>query len=109
MSKLRNSGYDRKFRAEVIRRSKKAFEKILEKDSSGEVPMYRDRETLKRLKSEKMKKGSWWNRGSTKYSSVVFIPATPGGVLAKQMREREKMIGKHSNSESKLLRKGERN
>ena len=94
MSKLRSSGYDRKFRAEVIRRSKKAFEKIIEKDSSGEVPMYRDRETLEKLKSEKLKRGSWWNRGSVKYSSVVFIPATPGGILAKQMREREDIIGK---------------
>ena len=68
--------------------------------------MYRDRETLKRLKSEKMKKGSWWNRGSTKYSSVVFIPATPGGVLAKQMREREEMIGKHSKFRIKIVEKG---
>ena len=106
MSKLRNSGYDRKFRAEVIRRSKKAFGKIVEKDRSGEMPMYRDRDTLDKLRSEKLKKGSWWNRGPVKYSSVVFIPATPGGILAKQMREREQIVGKNSKFRIKIVEKG---
>ena len=68
--------------------------------------MYRDRETLEKLKSEKLKRGSWWNRGSVKYSSVVFIPATPGGILAKQMREREEILGKDSKFRLKIVEKG---
>ena len=53
MAKLRKSGYSRKFRAEIIHRTKTAYEKILENDRNGIIPLYRDRKTLEKLKRER--------------------------------------------------------
>ena len=43
MLKLKNSGYGKKFRTEILNSSLKAFDKIIEDDRKGTKPMYRDR------------------------------------------------------------------
>ena len=48
MLRLPYSGYDQKFRTEVVRSALKAYNRLIELDASGEQPLYRPRE-LKRL------------------------------------------------------------
>ena len=43
MLKLKNSGYNRKFRVEILDSALKGFKKMLEEDREGTKPLYRDR------------------------------------------------------------------
>ena len=42
MIKLKNSGYNPKFRTEVVNSAIKAFEKMVNEDSKGIKPLFRD-------------------------------------------------------------------
>ena len=108
MERLKKSGYPQKFRQEVVLRAKRAYKKMVEADQKGECPLYRDRQTLAELKQAKAKLGKWFNQGKIKYSSVLFIPATPGGVLAAAMRKREAELNKNSGFRVKIIEKGGR-
>ncbi|KAL9967386.1 hypothetical protein ACROYT_G025597 [Oculina patagonica] len=47
MLRLQYSGYDRKFRTEVVRSALTAYNRLIELDASGETPLYRPREWRK--------------------------------------------------------------
>ena len=87
MLKLKNSGYNQKFRTEILDSALNAFQKMLEADKSGLRPMYRSRDWNKeeRQKLKSKKKCNWWNTENSKiqYKSVLFVTPTPGGVLAR--------------------------
>ena len=110
MLKLKISGFDQKFRIEILDSALKAFEKMKNDDKSGIKPMYRDRnwnaEERKKKKSEK--KLDWWNskNAKIKYASVVFVTPTPGGELVKELEQREKEINKNSLERVKFVEKG---
>ena len=44
MMMLRRSGYDEKFRLEIIKSVKHGYEKIVEEDKAGVKPMYRSKQ-----------------------------------------------------------------
>ena len=44
MRKMKNSGYDEKFRLEVLKSSINGYEKILEDGEKGVKPVYRNKE-----------------------------------------------------------------
>ena len=95
MLMLKRSGYNDKFRLEIVKSVKNGFEKILEADRKGEKPMYRSKAWRKskemRVNKHSMKK-SWYQVGG--FNSVVFVPYTPGGVLAKTWRSTlERLMG----------------
>ena len=85
--RLQFSGYDKKFRCEIIDSAVKALQKIEDAVSKGERPMYRPREW--RWKEREVKKRDsktmWFRRGG--YQSVVFIPATPGSLIKSRFEE----------------------
>ena len=62
MIKLKNSGYNKKFRIEVANSTLNAFEKILEDDKNEIKPLYRARSWNyeERNKAKLMKKQNWW-------------------------------------------------
>ena len=43
MIKMKNSGYGKKYRIQVLDSALKAFEDMVEKDKAGIKPLYRDR------------------------------------------------------------------
>ena len=94
MQKMKNSGYDETFRLEILKSSINGYEKILEDDSNGIKPVYRSKEWKEKNKwneKKKFKKENWWKgKGNTQNKSVIFVPATPGGELAKMFRKIEK-------------------
>ena len=89
MQKLFNSGYDQKFRTEILLSVFKAFRNIIKKHESGEKPLHRDREFEKeerrRTKNNKVKS---WYRKNNQYDSVMFVPLTPGSVLKSRIQDR---------------------
>ena len=86
MQKMLNSGYDQRFRKDILMSVKQAFKKILEKHNSGEKPIHRDTYFLKeqRAKEKEGKRKKWFKKNN----SVMFIPITPGSVLKKSIQDR---------------------
>jgi hypothetical protein len=110
MLKLKKSGYNQKFRTEILDSGLKAFQKMIEDDKNGSKPMYRSRDwnadQRQILKSKK--KINWWNSTNSKiqYKSVLFVTPTPGGVLAKELRKREEELNKNNKERIKIEEKG---
>ena len=110
MLKLKNSGYNKKFRMEILDSGLKAYNKMLDDDKTGSKPLYRSKEwnqdTRNDLKSKK--KVNWWNSEKSKvqYKSVLFVTPTPGGVLAKELQKREEELNKNANGRIKVVEKG---
>ena len=86
--RLQYSGYDKKFRHDVISTALAAYKKIKENDENGETPMYRPRGWRRdeRRKSKETKKKNWYKRGG--YESVIFVPSTQNSELMKRMKEK---------------------
>ena len=76
MLKLKNSGYSKKFRNEILDSGLKAFQKMVDEDTSGVKPMYRSREWHRdeRKIQKSKKRTNWWNteKSQTQYKSVLF-------------------------------------
>ena len=110
MLKLKMSGYDQKFRMEILDSALKAFEKMKTDDEMGIKPMYRSRDWNfeERTRNKSMKKLGWWNskHSKIKYTSVLFVTPTPGGILVKDLKQREEEINKNSDERVKIVEKG---
>ena len=65
MLRLQYSGYDQKFRAELVRSALKAYNCLIELDASDEQPLYRPREWRKveRAEERRGKRESWYRKG----------------------------------------------
>jgi hypothetical protein len=82
------SGYNAKFRTEVVKSALEAYDDIQRLDSCGEKPMYRPRQwrRVDRAQEKRKKRDTWYKKGG--YESVIFAPVTPKSIL-KQRYERE--------------------
>ena len=98
MLKLKDSGYSVNFRAEIIRSAQNAYRIMVENDLNGTKPMYRKKD---RIISDRLQRGKgrvdWWNakdqlKDIPTYSSVLFVPPTPGSQLAKRMQAKEQIL-----------------
>ena len=99
MLKLKDSGYSQEFRTQIVLSAKQGFQSQLEKDRQGLRPLYRDR---KRILADQKERGrgkvDWWNKtrggqqSQTVFSTVIFVPPTPGAALARKLQEREIML-----------------
>ena len=111
MLKLKNSGYNRKYRMEILDSALKGFNKMLEDDKKGIKPLYRSRNWNKEEREiqKKSRRLNWYtNDGKSKiqYKSVLFVPPTPGGILTKQLRQREEELNKYNSERIKFVEKG---
>ena len=110
MVKIKNSGYDSKFRKEIVDSSLKAFSKMIEENKNGTKPLFRNRAWKKeeREENKKNQKLNWYrNKKKTKidYTSILFVPPTPGGILIKEMKQREDEINKNEKERIKFVEK----
>ena len=87
--RMRDSGYPENMRYEIIQSGLKGYNKMLEVEQAGGRPVNRP-QRLDRIerKKQKMTKKDNWYRNDT-FSTVLFIPCTPGSLLAKELREVE--------------------
>ena len=110
MVKLKMSGYSKNDRYQILRSGINAYEKLRLKEEKGKRPFYRPRifEESKRKKEKHDKKKNWYKRNSrnnigNKFSSVFFVPATPGGLLLKMLKETEEKFQIDENSRIKFI------
>ena len=88
-ARMQFSGHDKKMRGQVIRSALNAYDKIKERHEKGEEPMYRPKgwKKAEREKKKREKKRTWFRGRDRKNESVIFVPATPGGILRKKYKE----------------------
>jgi hypothetical protein len=110
MLKLKNLGYGIKYRTEILDSALIAYEKIISDDKAGIKPLYRSRDYDKegRIKRKMNRKVNWFKNGSNDidYKSVLFVPVTKGGKLAKELKKREQEINKNSHERIKIVEGG---
>ena len=110
--RMQFSGYDKKFRAEVVKSGIQAYNTMRINDEKKITPLHRPRKwrQQEREKEKRAKKENWYKKGG--YESVVFIPATPNGELKKRMTEKIKnsrvklkVVEKNNTTMKKLFQK----
>ena len=110
MLKLKNSGYSQTYRKQILDSALKAYEKMVADDLSGKKPLYRSRDWDNEDRNAKKndKKLNWWKneKSKIKYTSTLFVPPTPGGKLAKELRNREEDLNKYSEERIKIVETG---
>ena len=92
MLRLQYSGCDQKFRTEVVRSALKAYNRLIELDSSVEQPLYRPREwkRLERAQERREKREKWYRKGG--FDTVIFLPATPGSQEDRSQSQEDRFI-----------------
>ena len=82
---MRISGYNKKFRLEVIKSAVLGYENQCRRNDIGEIPLHRPREFMQeeRRKKKLLTKTSWYRP----FDAVGFFPPTPGAKLAKILQE----------------------
>ena len=111
MLKMKNSGYNRNWRVQILDSALKAFDKMVEQDQKGIKPLYRNRSwNLESRKLEKYDKVNNWYKGNKKseikYKSILFVPPTPGGELLRELKDREQELNKNNEFRIKIVEKG---
>ena len=95
---------------EILRNALLAFDKMLEDNKNNVKPLFRKRSWNKEEREAmKVNKRVNWYKNAAKgitYRSVLFVPPTPGGVLAKELRKREEELNKCNEERTKIVEKG---
>ena len=107
MIRLKDCGYNARFRANTVERAKKIYQNQLENDRLGVKPLFRNRKEI--LHDRQKKKGSihrWWNKPTDKFNTVIFVPPTPGGELLSRLKKREAEISGKSGMRIKFIERG---
>ena len=107
---MKISGYSHKFRIECLLSAKNAFKVLTERQISDGSPMYRTRDEMVEAKLKKNRSSSdWWKAPDTiskQFTSVLFVPPTPGGELAKRLKKRETELNFGNKMNIKIIEKG---
>ena len=85
--RMQASGYDKRFRYEVIKSVINGYDNIKELEDQGRRPMYRERgyDRTERRKTKERTRAGWFKRNN--HEAVLFVPSTPGSQLASQYRQ----------------------
>ena len=91
MTELRASGYSEKDRYEILRSGIKSYESLRKQEEEGKRPFFRNRNfnRKQRITEKEAKKGNWFKQKDNKFSSVFFVPPTPGSQLLKMLKKTE--------------------
>ena len=81
------SGYGQHFRAQVVKSTLNAYDKIIEKDKNTIEPLYRNRnyKRIERVEDKRTNKAKWYN-GKEHNENVILFPATPRIELKRRMK-----------------------
>ena len=84
VKRLQFSGYDKKFRHQVVTKALNKYDKRLEEYRQTGIMFRKITEEEKRRK--RAMKNEWYTKNG-KYESVMFVEATPGGALRKKIEK----------------------
>ena len=85
--------------------------KMLEDDRNGTKPLYRNREWNRenRMNDKENKRNNWYKNGKEtekNYTSILFVPPTPGSGLLKELKNREEELNRNKRERIKIVEKG---
>ena len=106
MIKLKRSGYNRKFRLEVINSAITAFECMVEEDKKGIKPLFRDKDWKseeRRYKKQNSNRNWYRENENSKFKTVLIVPPTPGSGLLKELKMREEQLNKFNDERIKCI------
>ena len=96
MAQLKMSGYSEQDRYEILKSGFNHYNKLQSQQVEGIRPFYRscNFDKDKRIKDKKTKKINWFklscnNKQQNQFSSVFFVPATPGSKLLHMLKKCE--------------------
>ena len=96
VQKLYNSGYDERYRQEVVIAAYKGYKKQCEDEDKGFKPLYRpwswNRDERDKAKEEKPR--SWFQKGGWEHK--LFVPATQNGELKAKIEEAIKEVNQRT-------------
>ena len=100
MLRMRKAGYNEKYRESILTNAINIYTKKIEDEKNNVRPVYRNKNWKKdeRRKDKENKRKNWATKNG--HIAPIFVPATPGGELARRMRrvaEKEKKDGIHFN------------
>ena len=84
--RMQYSGYNRRFRYEILKSAYDAYEHLRQKEINEGIPIYRHKKyrRIERKKEKKTKIKNWYKNNNTE--TVMFVPATPQSELKKQLQ-----------------------
>ena len=90
---MKDSGYNERFRWEIIDSGVKGYEEQVKKDKDNVRPLYRSRfwNREERKEEKELKKKGWYKNGG--HSSIVEVEYTKDSKLAKEYRKAAKDEG----------------
>ena len=93
VKRLQFSGYNKRFRFEIVNSAINAYNVIKQQVNEGKRPMYRKMSWKRneRRNKKRDKKTNWYEKGG--YDAAMFVPATPKSTLAKVYRDKIKESG----------------
>ena len=109
---MKNSGHSEHYRKQILDSPLHAFEEMVKADQSGKRPLYRDKNWQKEVRKDEKayKRLNWYGNGGNDsngvvytYTTVLFVSVTKGGLLAKELRQREQEINKNSSTRMKIV------
>ncbi|KAL9971074.1 hypothetical protein ACROYT_G023559 [Oculina patagonica] len=105
-ARMRASGYGARYRQEIITSAMMAFDRMKKDQEDNDRPINRPRsyQAKERRKKKLSAKTQWFKTGG--YSTVMFVPATPGGRLANMLREVEERSGTDRGWRVKIVERG---
>ena len=86
---MKAAGYSQDYRQHVLQNALNIYDLKLRKNDEGITPLNRPKgyRKLERRKEKHQKKRNWSQKGG--HVAPIKVPSTPGGLLAKMMRENE--------------------
>ena len=91
MAELKASGYSEYDRYEVLKSGIGRYESLRRKEKEGKRPFFRHKnfESSVRKEEKERKKNNWFRKNNNKFTSVFFVPPTPGSTLLKMLKQTE--------------------
>ena len=110
---MRRSGYEERFRHEVITDAMRGYQKLVREEEQGGRPLdrpreYREEERRRRKEEKRERFYRKEQRGTKVREAVIIIPPTPNSILAERMRKTCKEEMKESNIRVTIQERGGR-
>ena len=91
MTELKASGYSEKDGYEILKSGIGSYNNLRRQEEEGKRPFFRNKnfQRNRRNHEKETKKGCWFKHKDNKYSTVFFVPPTPGSHLMKMLKKTE--------------------
>ena len=87
MARMMQANYPQNYRRDTLKRAMRIYDQKVKDDMEGVRPIYRPKgwNCIQRRQEKDKKKNDWSTEGG--HVAPIFVPPTPGGELAKAIRE----------------------